>query len=413
MFPRPDGRRTLPSTDLERVLALHGAIAGSIEATASEQRWTLQYLGAASLLEARLAALTSEARWRLKAHASMDRAFQLLSESDSFSIGLHEGVSGVAWAARLTNRVLASTEAFDVSDVDDMVIDYLSSPGSWDGNYDLISGATGCAVYALEHPDPRRRAAMLAAYVALLSSRAEWGRRGVCWKTPTSLLPEWQRAIYPDGCVNLGLAHGIPAVAAMLSRMAMAGFESPEASRLLEGSVAQCLAELRVDPSTNRSVVGNFRGDGMISRCAWCYGEPGLAVALGTAGKALGDRALCDKARWLFRSSVSRQDESTLRLSDIGLCHGWAGIHVMSEFLGSLVPDESPMQVQAISMIRAACDEALARGELPVFEVAVTGEAVPDPSLLNGALGVAHALLDSAVRESKAADLPWADCVLM
>jgi hypothetical protein len=406
----------LPVTDFERVLALHAAVSEVIDDIDLERRWTLQGLGAMSLLEARLTALTGDNKWKRLSYDSLARAFDLLSEASRFSISLHHGVTGIGWVARLANRELGSS-TFDMADADDFVFDYLSSPESWDGNYDVVAGATGCAVYALQHPHERRLTEMLGAYVRLLSSRAEPGTNGMWWRTPAPVLPDWQRSIYPDGNVNLGLAHGIPAVVAMLSRMAVAGFDSPDAARLLNGAVAGCLSELRIDPSANREVVGYVQGDGATSRCAWCYGEPGLAVALGAAGKALGDLRLRDKARILFRSSVSRSDQATLQLDDIGLCHGWTGLYLISEYLESLVPGESsgsgPMRGQFLHRIREACDASLAHGQLPLFGPAGSPGPSRDPTFLSGALGVAHALLDSAFPQSRGADLPWADCVLM
>jgi hypothetical protein len=206
-------------------------------------------------------------------------------------------------------------------------------------------------------------------------------------------------------------------VAAMLARLTVAGFDSPDATRLLKGAVAGCLLELRIDPSANREVVGYGKGDGATARCAWCYGEPGLAVALGAAGKALGDLHLRDKARVLFRSSVSRSDQATLQLDDIGLCHGWTGLYLISEYLESLVPGESsgscPIRGQFIQRIREVCDASLAQGQLPLFGPSGSSGSSRDPTFLSGALGVAHALLNSAFPQSRGVDLPWADCVLM
>jgi lantibiotic biosynthesis protein len=407
----------LSLTDFERVLALHAAVNEVVDEFEPQDRWSLQGLGAKSLLEARLEGLTGDVKWKRSAHDTLAQTFELLSAASFFSIGLHSGVTGIGWVARLVNRRLGWADQFDVSDVDDMVLDYLSSPESWDGDFDILAGATGCAVYAFEHPDRRLRLEMLDAYVSLLSSRAEPDERGVWWKTPASVLEGRQLNGYPSGGFDMGLAHGVPGVAAMLSRMAAAGTDFPDLTRLLGGSVAACRSELRIDPRTDREVIGYFRGDEATARCAWCYGEPGLVVALGAAGKALGDRRLRDKARMLFRSSVSRSDHSTLQVDDICLCHGWTGLYLVSRYLQALVPGESldpcPMEAQFLLEMRSACDASLAYAQLPLFGPTRPTGPRRDPTFLTGALGVAHALLDSAFLASKGTDLPWADCVLM
>jgi hypothetical protein len=119
----------------------------------------------------------------------------------------------------------------------------------------------------------------------------------------------------------------------------------------------------------------------------------------------------------LFRSSVSRSDHATLQVDDIGLCHGWTGLFLISGYLESLVPGESagprPMQAQFIREMRVACDASLAHRQLPLFGPTRPAGPRRDPTFLIGALGVAHAVLDAAFPESRDADLPWADCVLM
>jgi hypothetical protein len=89
----------------------------------------------------------------------------------------------------------------------------------------------------------------------------------------------------------------------------------------------------------------------------------------------------------------------------------------MSEYLDALVPGKScdarAIHARATAEIRETCDAALARGELPRFDPASPSGLSPDPTFLGGALGVAHALLNSAFPNSRGADLPWANCVLM
>src|SRR6185369_7304354 len=95
--------------------------------------------------------------------------------------------------------------------------------------------------------------------------------------TPPELLPEWQRQVAPEGYTNLGLAHGVPGVIAILARYITAGVDVARARVLLEAGVdyLRYVAWLPSQPNSQ-------------ARVAWCYGDLGVAIALMSAGTALG-----------------------------------------------------------------------------------------------------------------------------
>src|SRR5439155_20242508 len=87
------------------------------------------------------------------------------------------------------------------------------------------------------------------------------------------LLPQWQREICPNGYYNLGLAHGVPGVIAVLGGAVAAGVRPDVAPQLLEGSVKWLLGkQLPADADT---AFASWAGPGIEergSRLAWCYG---------------------------------------------------------------------------------------------------------------------------------------------
>src|ERR1700688_1895526 len=102
-----------------------------------------------------------------------------------------------------------------LAEIDDALLHYLDrSP--WTADYDLIRGLAGYGVYALERLPRPSAIDCLTKIVDRLAETAEHGPQGTIWHTAPELLPDWQRAIFPRGYYNLGVAHGVPAVVAML-----------------------------------------------------------------------------------------------------------------------------------------------------------------------------------------------------
>src|SRR5262249_10430548 len=139
------------------------------------------------------------------------------------------------------------------------------------------------------------------------------------------LIPPGQHA--PEGYDNLGLAHGVPGVVALLAGTVAAGVEVRRASALLEGAVRWVLAH---------DAPGGFPtwvGPGIApqgSRVAWCYGDPGVAAALSLAARVAGEPAWDRAARAVARRAAARPFAES-GIVDTGLCHGAAGVaHVLA-----------------------------------------------------------------------------------
>ncbi|MBC7978418.1 MAG: hypothetical protein H7138_25820, partial [Myxococcales bacterium] len=121
--------------------------------------------------------------------------------------GLYGGAAQIGW------MVAHHSEGADADAVCDAIDEAIGQRlPSWAGDYDLISGLAGFGVYALERGAAGTRIAR--GVIEGLEATMAQG-----WRTAPALLPDHQRAIAPDGYVNLGLAHGLPGVIATLARM--------------------------------------------------------------------------------------------------------------------------------------------------------------------------------------------------
>src|SRR3954452_6230771 len=87
----------------------------------------------------------------------------------------------------------------------------------------------------IPNPDPSAFR-ILEAVVDRLAERAERTPGGCTWFTPPELLPQWQRELCPKGYYNLGLAHGVPGVIAVLGGAVATGVRPDIVPQLLEGA---------------------------------------------------------------------------------------------------------------------------------------------------------------------------------
>jgi hypothetical protein len=150
---------------------------------------------------------------------------------------------------------------------------------------------------------------------------------GFTWHTAPNLLPQWQRELHPEGYFNLGLAHGVPAVIALLGQANALGVHAPRSLTLLEGAVAWLLAQKNPEGSGScfaTIVSPRYAQETGPSRIAWCYGDLGLGVALLWAARSVGRGDWEAEALAIARLAAKRE-VAKAGVRDAGLCHGAAG----------------------------------------------------------------------------------------
>lgn len=245
---------------------------------------------------------------------------------------LYAGFTGIAWAAEHVTKLLSDSPEDLGSEIDVALETYLGrSP--WKTDYDLIVGLVGIGVYCLERGESPVARQCLELIVDRLSELAEIKGDEICWFTSPSLLPPQQVELYPKGYYNLGLAHGVPGIIALLGRTQAAGIAQEKTSRLLEGAVRWLLNQ-RLDPKFNSSFPPFLVPEQKIEDCrlAWCYGDAGLAAALLLAARAVGNRKWEEEALLIARKGAEREPENC-QVKDVCICHGSAGLaHIFNRF---------------------------------------------------------------------------------
>jgi hypothetical protein len=238
----------------------------------------------------------------------------------SSTLGLYEGVVNVAWTAAHTAD---GVDDFLV-EVDALLINVLRGTKRWTGVYDLISGLVGFGVYFLE----RDHTEGLGLVVDQLISCADRGDAGANWYTRAEHLPPIQRTQFPDGYINCGIAHGVPGVIALLSRIAMRP-DVPETVADLRDAAVRWLNAQRCTSGRFPRWVSERERDHP-ARTAWCYGDPGVLLALWSAARSANrpTREIEDHAR-----ECLGRDYADTGVVDAMLCHGAIGLaHISNRF---------------------------------------------------------------------------------
>ena len=313
--------------------------------------------------------------------------------------GLYSGFSGIAWVVEhLQARLFTPDPDGDDPnrEIDEALLAYLGTLTELD-EYDLIRGVTGLGVYARERLSYPSGTMLLERVVDHLATQAEPGPEGTTWFTPPNRLPEWQREIHPRGLYNLGVAHGIPAVVALLAIACREGVAADRARPLLDGTVRWLLAHQL--PAGQGSCFGSSfvaGEDSAASRLAWCYGDPGIAATLLVAARAVGEPAWEGKALEVARAAARRPPEQSA-VRDAGVCHGAAGLaHLFNRFWQA--SGEEVFRDAARSWIERTLEFRVPGEGIAGFRAwhalaGSNGQWKAEPGFLEGATGVALVLL--------------------
>ena len=308
--------------------------------------------------------------------------------------GFYSGFSGVAWTLEHLRGRLFEDEGEDPGqEVASALLEHVAlSP--WRGHYDLISGLVGFGVYALERLPMAGGRECLERVVARLREISVLQPGGVTWRTGTDLMLERELESYPEGNFNLGVAHGVPGVIAMLAQACAAGVDARD---LLDGAVAWLLAQ-KLPPGSESFFSYNVAPgiEPKSSRLAWCYGDLGIAASLLVAARAMGEAEWEREAIAIAHGCAARPRESS-GIIDAGICHGAAGAaHLFNRiYQATGDPVFRDAALAWIEQVMAYREPGKGVGGFEMWVVGVGEELAwrADPGFLTGSSGVGLALL--------------------
>lgn len=323
-----------------------------------------------------------------RAERLLDRVCTMVPVLDT---SLYSGWAGVGWVFEHLAPAEDSSDDHPNTEIDTELANALSVE-RWTGDYDLISGLTGVALYALERLPRSSAVAALDRIVTYLEQTASHRDTGLTWHTRPELLPDWYRPRAPDGWDNLGVAHGVPGTINVLARIARCQMLATRARALLDGAVSWMLAQ-RLDDA-DACYPASLSATGVRAspaRSAWCYGDPGIAATLLGAARLAGVPAWEAAALEIAHIAAAREI-GRCGVQDAALCHGAFGLaHIFSR-LCNATGDEG-LRYAAANWLEQGLAFRRVGEPLAGFPRYRHGAWLPAAGLLTGVAGIGLALL--------------------
>ena len=334
--------------------------------------------------------------------------------------GLFSGLSGLAFSACQLSRDgarygrLLATLDETISQAAIILADAVRAQrsGVTPGQFDAISGLSGIGAYLLcrrRQPAAARALREVTEALVYLTGDEHALPR---WHTPKHLLWSEGKEAYPHGNLNCGLAHGVPGILVFLALAHNAGLYVPDLPQAISRT-ADWLCANRFDDDwgtnwpTAIPLLATDTGAGPIlcaadartapdgpSRCAWCYGSPGVARALWLAGETL-DRDDYRDLAIAAMEAIFRRPIHERRIGSPTFCHGVAGLLAITLRFAN----ETGLPVffeQSRVLVRQILDHYRPDSMLGFRNLEIPDHEIDQPGLLEGSPGIALVLLAAA-----------------
>lgn len=237
-----------------------------------------------------------------------------------------DGMAGIAWGVLYLQKKLSSYNLTFISEEQWCLLDerifFESLSALRSGNFDYFHGGLSGILYFLDRSEnsncrekyiPRLLQALQTIAVQDNPHTLKWSNRDL---------------ISDDIEFNLGLAHGVPSIVSLLSKICEKGV-CPEVCRELVSKASAWI----LDQQNPTGTISLFpyatpitESTPTTSRLAWCYGDLGIAISLANAATCLEDEELMKQAISIAYQSTNRKNLKSNSVYDACFCHGASGI---------------------------------------------------------------------------------------
>ncbi|HEU4552031.1 MAG TPA: lanthionine synthetase C family protein [Chitinophaga sp.] len=238
------------------------------------------------------------------------------------------GIAGMAWCLQHLMRqgFIEKEEGADAfAETDKLLHAYIDEELSG-RHYDFLHEGLGAVLYFLEREPDANVNAYLEKVVTHLAQAAMPMITGISWKDGFV----WKHQ--PGNHFNLGLAHGMPAILAVLALLYERGICLQRTRALIEGGVEWLLSTRNTAAAPGIScypgmvTADNTPIGSANSRLGWCYGDPGIAVTLWNIGVRLQNDQYKQEACRILTQVLQYRNAANGSINDAGLCHGSMGL---------------------------------------------------------------------------------------
>lgn len=362
---------------------------------------------------------TGQKKYLEKAIASIESAIESSNSLEEKETAFCAGIAGFAW----TINYLSQFEEYGIdsseylAELDDVLYARVQK-AKLEPVYDPMYGTLGYASYFLSRKGEVADKA-LAEIVDFVDAFKVEVDGGYAWESEKSFVTK--RSLEKAIRFNMGLAHGIPAVLSLLSRIYERGIEKERCKEIIYGGYrwmqAQNKRYLEEYPQFEAEFPHHVKTTGEMrqAKISWCYGDLSIAVALANIAKRMGDDEMFEFSRQVGLKTAMQVPKKVKDTADVGFCHGSAGNGFMFYKLDKIF-DERMFKGASILFYKFLTYQRRKEGGVAGFRSVqydpVTEEQYMhnDASLLTGSTGIGLCLLAAL---SDADDTYWDNCFLL
>lgn len=299
------------------------------------------------------------------------------------------GIAGITWTIQhLMNQGFVEGDIEEIFGEIDTVLGSKMIEDLQQQRYDFLHEGLGIALYFLEKDTP---SPWLTQAADVLEATATRLQHGFSWEDRFTPLT------HDEPCFNLGIAHGMPAIVSILSKI-----KGP--SPVVEKSLDWILS-VSNPPGTGSlyPTLVNTAGQPVTashSRLGWCYGDLPIAMTMLHGGYA-------EQAHEILTHIANHRDVKNGMVHDTCLCHGSAGIAHAFNRAHRRTGDDL-FRIGAEKWLQHTIDIYKSPAGLGFYNS--DGNYTVSPSVLEGIAGVGLAVIAALDKDT---DPVWDRCLLL
>ena len=140
----------------------------------------------------------------------------------------------------------------------------------------------------------------------------------------------YNRKIFDNKYVNLGLAHGMASILSILARSYRTTGRKEDVRSTMNLIMKYYVANENGDHVLSVFPYGiSDKEENRFSRMAWCYGDPGIGLAFLTAGVETGIIEFVEYGENILLRAAKRFDLKVNQVDNPFLCHGTSGVAII------------------------------------------------------------------------------------
>lgn len=250
---------------------------------------------------------------------------------------LYSGAAGIALSIlhlreddekykNLLDSLNRYVEYFVIEKIEGFNLENITPP-----DYDVIEGLSGILSYLLLINDEQYDDLKIL-IINFLSNLTKENKGLISlYIKSENQMSQSESEMYPLGCLNMGLAHGLAGAGCILAYAHIKGY-SNEASLSALQKIIFIYEKFELERKNqflwkDGLVADELKKEKVIReasfiRDAWCYGGPGISLLYLYGGLALDNDYFVDKAEKILESAMQRK----LGIDSYMICHGYSGL---------------------------------------------------------------------------------------